>query len=185
MHRKNVVIALIGIAILVVAVVAVIIVLKGPDPFAPLILDAIAIRNVGNNSIAKAKIIDDMDKNIEKIKDKETLDKWEELTNCLDAGCVDDVLFDFVLSIAIAHPDKVPSAKFVADMIVVGRFWGSGDVLKFSKALTSANEAVAAINSKDIDKKWDQIVACNGACAEKNNLIFDEIKLVVEKGTQK
>jgi len=179
------VITLLGIIIVSIAIGATIFLLKGPSPQAPLILESVAIRSVGNNSVLKAKIIDEMDNNIERIKNKETLDKWDELTGCLDAGCSDDVLSDFILTIVISEPNKVTNAKLIADIIVVGRFWGAGEVLKFSKALSSANDAISQINSKDIDKKWEQIVACNGTCPEKNNLIFDEIRMIVEKGNQK
>lgn len=178
-------ITLLGIIIISIAIGTVIYLLKGPDPQVPLILNSIAIRNVGNNSVLKAKIIDEMDNNIERIKNKETLDKWDELTGCLDAGCSDDILSDFILTIVISEPNKIPSAKLIADIIIVGRFWGVGEVLKFSKALSAANDAISQINSKEIDKKWEQIVACNGNCPEKNNLIFDEIRFIVEQGNQK
>lgn len=185
MRAKNLVISSIGILILVASVVVIAWLLRAPAPYSPLILDAVTIRAAGNNSISKAKIIDNMDNNIGRVKENEILDKWDSLTNCLNEGCSDDDLLDFIASIVIARPDKVPNAKVVADIIVAGRFWGSSEVLKFSKAVTSANEAVAAMNSKDANKKWEQIVACDGKCPEKNTLLFEEVKLIIEKGSQK
>lgn len=185
MRGKNLVISSIGILILVAGIITVAWLLRATDPYAPLILDTVAIRTVGNNTLSKAKIIDDMDKNIENVKENDVLDKWDMLTNCLNEGCPDDDLLDFIVAIVISRPDKVPNAKLVADVIVAVRFWGSTEVLKFAKAANSANEAVAAMNFKDVDKKWEQIVACDGKCAEKNDLLFEEIKLIVEKGSQK
>ena len=184
MRGKNVVISLTGLAIIVAAIIVVAWLLRPADPYPQLILDAVNIRAVGNNSLMKARIIDDMDKNIGRVSENDILDRWDEITGCLNTGCSDDALFDFILSIVIARQEKVPNAKFIADVIVAGRFWGSTEVLKFSKAVTAANEAVAATNAKNIDKKWDEVVACDGKCAEKNNLIFDEIKLVLDKGLQ-
>lgn len=185
MRAKNVVISSIGILVIVGAIITVAWLLAAPSPYAPLILDAIQIRGVGNNSIEKARIVDDMDKNIARVNEKGILDKWDSLTECLNSGCSDDELFDFILSVVISKPDKVMHSKLVADVIVAGRFWGSEDILKFSKAVTASNEGVAAINSKDVDKKWEQIVLCDGVCTEKNDLVFEEIGLIVEKGLQK
>lgn len=183
-HRlKNLVVGLLGLLILVGGVLTTYFLLQGPEPYRPLILDAVEIRTIGNNSVAKARIIDDMDKNIGRVEEQEILDKWDELTNCLHAGCSDDALFDFILTIVISRPEEVPQAKLLADVIVAGRFWGSNDVLKFSKAVTAANEAISQVNAKEIDKKWDEIVACDGKCQEKNDLVFDEIGLILVKGT--
>ena len=185
MRAKNVVIISVGVIVLLAAIVLTAWFLQGAPPYESLILDAIDMRSVGNDSIVKARIIDDMDSHIGSVAEKEILGKWGEITACLNAGCSDDSLFDFMLSVVISRPDKVPNAKLIADVIVAGRFWGSDEVLKFSKALTAANEGIALLNSKELDKKWDGIVACAGSCAEKNSLIFDEVKLIVEKGRQK
>ncbi|GEM_PF-2231180 len=185
MHKKNLSIALIGTIILAIGIILAYFVLKGPQPYVPLILDVISIRSVGNNSIEKAKIIDDMDNHITKIQNKDVINKWDELTNCFEAGCSDETIFDFILSILISHPKKITNAKLMADIIVVGRFWGSGEVLKFSKALTASNEAIESISSKEIDRKWEQIVACKGICADNNNLIFDEIRLIAQQEIRK
>lgn len=184
MRVKNVVTSVIGILVVIAAVITAAWFLRAPEPYPRLILDAVEIRSVGNNSLAKARIIDDLDNNMERVKDNAIVDEWDKLTSCLDAGCADDSLLDFILSVVITRPEKVPNARLVADVVVAGRFWGSGDVLKFSKAVTAANEAVAAFNAKSVDKKWDEIVACDGKCAEKNSLIFDEVKLIVEMGLQ-
>jgi len=146
MVRKNVVICLLGVLIIVAAVITVAWLLKAPDPYAPLILDSVEIRKVSNNSLMKAKIIDDMDKNIGRVGEDAILERWDDITVCLNNGCGDDMLFDFILSIVITRPEKVPNAKLVADVIVAGRFWGSEDVLKFSKAVTAANDAIAILN---------------------------------------
>ncbi|MBI4140613.1 hypothetical protein HY485_02130 [Candidatus Woesearchaeota archaeon] len=184
MRVKNVVISSLGVLVIIVAVAGVAWLLRAPEPYPRLILDAVELRSVGNNSLAKAKIIDDMDKNMERVKDGVIGDEWDKLTSCIDAGCTDDSLLDFILSIVIAKPEKVPHARLVADAVVAGRFWGSDDVLKFSKAVTAANDAIAVLKAKSVDKKWDEIVACDGKCAEKNALIFDEVKLIVELGLQ-
>ncbi len=184
MHIKNLVTGIVGIVILVGAVVFVAWLLRAPEPYPKLILDAVALRSVGNNSLEKARIVDDMDENMERVGDNTVIDEWDKLTSCLDAGCSDDSLLDFILSVVITKPEKVPHARLIADVVVAGRFWGSGDVLKFSKAVTAANDGVAVLNSKSVDKKWDMVVACDGRCAEKNSLIFDEVKLIVELGLQ-
>ena len=182
MRGKNLLISSIGIFVLICAIILMAWLLKQPDSYVPLILDSIAIRDVGNNSLEKARVIDDMDKNIGRIKEDSILAKWDVLTNCLNDGCPDDDLFDFILAIVIAKSDKILHSKLIADVIVAGRFWGSGEILQFSKSVTSANEAIAVLKIKEIDKKWDQIVACDGVCAEKYDLIFDEVKLIIEKG---
>lgn len=182
MRGKNLLISSIGILILICAVVIMAWLLRQPEPYVPLILDAVAIRQVGNNSLEKARVIDDMDKNIAQVKDDSVLAKWDVLTNCLNEGCPDDDLFDFILSVVIAKPEKVLHSKLIADVIVAGRFWGSGEVLQFSKSVTSANDAIAVLKVKEIDKKWDQIVVCDGQCSEKYDLIFEEVKLIIEKG---
>ena len=184
MRVKNVVISSLGILIVIVAVVGVAWLLRAPEPYPRLILDAVELRSVGNNSLAKAKIIDDIDKNMERVKDSIISDEWDKLTSCIDAGCSDDSLLDFILAVVITMPAKVPHARLVADVVVAGRFWGSADVLKFSKAVTAANDAIAVLNAKSVDKKWDEIVACDGKCSEKNSLVFDEVKLIVELGLQ-
>lgn len=149
-------------------------------PYKRIILDAIELRNVGNNSVAKARLVSGLDTLVQQAKHTEVKTHWQRVTECL-AECSDDTYFDLIVASAIEGQETVPNAKLIGDLVVTNRFWGANDVVEFSKALAAADEAINKMRSKLFDRQWEAIIACDGKCEEKNNLFFDLIRVVVSQ----
>ncbi|MBI4017026.1 MAG: hypothetical protein HY363_05030 [Candidatus Aenigmarchaeota archaeon] len=149
-------------------------------PYRRIILNAIELRNVGNNSVAKARLVSELDSLVQQTKHTEVKTHWQRLTECM-AECSDDTYFDLVVASAIEGQETVPNAKLVGDLVVTNRFWGANDVVEFSRALASADEAIGQMRSKMFDRQWGAVIACDGKCEEKNDLFFDLIRVVVSQ----
>lgn len=176
---KNVVMGVLALVVVGGGFFGVFSLMQSESPYAPLVVDVVEVRIVVNDSLGRARIIDDMDGRMGDVVDGEIVDQWSEIASCLSETCSDDVLFDFILSIVISHPDKVPNAKLVADVIVAHRLWGADDVIKFSRAVTAAHDGVGKLDVREVSKKWSGIVACDGKCEYKNDLVFDSIRAIV------
>ena len=149
-------------------------------PYKKIILDAIELRNAGNNSVARARLVAELDVLVQNTKRTEIKTHWQRVTECLPE-CEDDTFFDLIVASAIEGNKKVPQAKLVGDLVVANRFWGANDVVEFSRALSAADESISLMRSKLLDRQWQAIISCDGKCDEKNNLFFDLIRVVVSQ----
>ncbi len=156
--------------------------ISSEPPYTNIILDAVALRNVKNDSVAMARYVSELDVLVGKAK-QEVKTHWTRIAECLPS-CEDDLYFDMIVAAAIEGTSAVPNAKLIADLVAANRFWGSEDVVEFSKALSAADAALNQMRSKLLDKQWQAIVACDGKCGEKNDLFFDLIRVVVSQGGQ-
>lgn len=153
---------------------------SGP-PYSAIILKGIELRNVKNDSVSKAKLVSSLDTLVALSNGEEIKTDWNRIVECLSGSCSDDQYFDLIVSSAIEGQKDVMHSRLIADLVTAGRFWGSQDVVEFSKALASADEQLNSMRSKLLDKQWNAIVACDGKCLEKNDLFFDLIRVVVSQ----
>lgn len=178
MGLKNIIVLAFAVGFFVSVIVLVSSLLSSESPYAKIIVNVIELRNLKDDSIGVAKLVSTTDRLVSGTGDELKM-YWSRLTECLSAGCDDDIFFDVIVASALEGTDDVPHAKLVMDIVVTNRFWNSEEVVEFSKALAAADEGITGLRSKLLDKQWEAIITCDGTCAEKNNLFFDLIRIVV------
>ncbi len=170
--------AVLGIILILAAVVIVLSVLTKEPPVKPILTKSIELRNA-SDPVRKARLITDLDSLIAKSKNENLISQWGRMTECLSTRCPDEAYFDVVLITLAEYPEDVSQSELLINVIAVNKYWGDSEhLLEFSKSLSSATDLVGELKSKNARKIWDQIVACNGVCAQKNDLFFELIKTV-------
>jgi hypothetical protein len=115
------------------------------------------------------------------VNSKEVKDQWDRMMQCLSTSCPDEAYLDMVLVTVANFEGDIPQSDVLINVIATNKYWGNAEhLLEFSKALSMANEQVQLLDNRKADKLWEQIVECNNACPEKNNLYFDLIRTIVQ-----
>lgn len=150
-----------------------------PSP-TQLMIDAITLRTT-NDTISKAQVITEMDRQVKMIDSQGITTQWDLLRICIAAGsCSQDDYFDFLLMIAVEKQDEVPNAPIIVNAITANRYWGNSEkILDFSKSLADANQQVDELGIRAIKNKWQEVIQCDGKCADFHSLFFDFIRLLL------
>lgn len=177
--KKTVVWAIVCLAIIAL-IIGIFQIIGGAPPAKDIILKTIELHETDDN-VAKAKLISEVDEMIKKLDTPQASTQWISLTGCLaEKTCVNDDFFNFIIAVAIEHPDDVPHSKLVVDLVTVNRYWNSERVVEFSKALASADEQIDELEIQVATNKWEAILKCEGACPEFHSLFYEMIRLVVQ-----
>ena len=179
MKLKSVVVSAVAVGFFLALVILVYSLVSEDPPYTAIIVKAIELRNVKNDSVARARMVSSLDNLVATTKGDEAKVQWSKIIDCLSSQCADDQYFDLIVASALEGQKSVHRARLIVDLIATARFWGTQEVIEFSKALASSDEQVAAMRSKLLGRQWDVIVACDGKCAEKNDLFFDLVRVVV------
>ena len=145
-----------------------------------LMMDTMTLRTT-NSTVERAELISDMDDAVRRIENDAIMAQWITLTDCLAAGtCSQDHYFDLLLMVAIEERDEVSNAELVANVITVNRYWGNSEkIVEFSKALSASDDQIYEIGLKTVSNKWQEIVDCDGKCAEFHQLFFEFTRLLL------
>ncbi len=179
MRQKKVITSGLGLIIIIAAIVIVFISLQGPPPVQELVLEVIELRYAGDEPIKKAGRIAKIDSYVERMDNEDIEDAWNGLESCLQGQCVDDDYFNFLYVIFTEERESIKNSEILINLIRINRYWGSEDVIEFSKSLSMVNDAIEEMDKKEIEKNWEKIVECNHACENENDLFFDLIKEMV------
>jgi len=178
MSIKTVVITSLSIGILLTVFVLAYNFFTPVDVAQPLVLSMVELRNSAGDPVRKAKLVAGIDGLI--ADSSETIqDQWGYMVECLPTGCVDDEYFNMILVVVQEEQEKLPQANTITNIIIAHRLWGGESVVEFSKALSEASDAVDLAKSKQVRNKWNEIVECNGECAQMNDLFFEIISLLL------
>ena len=170
---------IIGILVIIVLIVVGAKIFGSKAPIKPMILNAIELRQT-TEPLKKANMISELDDLVSQADNAHVTEQWEALVECLATGCHDGLYSEFILAIALEYQDKLPHSALIINIISTNRYWGSESVIEFSRAMTLVDEDIQKLDSRKIEKKWDEIVECNGVCAEKNDLVFDLVGLIMQ-----
>lgn len=174
----NYVLGILGILLIIIAVIISLSVFVKEPSVKPILAKSIELRNA-TDPVRKAKLITDLDSVISESKNENLVSQWGRMTECLSTRCPDEAYFDLTLITLAQYPEDFPESELLVNVIAVNKYWGDNEhLLEFSKSLSAATDKVSELKSKNAKKIWDQIVACNGVCAQKNDLFFDFIKVV-------
>lgn len=173
-------VAVLGILLILAAVVITLSLLEGDVPVKSIISKSIDLRNA-TDPVKKAKLVTSLDKLIEESKNEELNNQWDRMTECLATRCPDEAYLDLTLITLAEYPAEIPESDLLVNVVAVNKYWNDQEhLLEFSKALSVATDEAGELKSKNARKIWDQIVACNGVCSQKNDLFFEFIRAVVQ-----
>jgi len=152
---------------------------SAPSP-TELMLSTITLRST-NDTVHRAELITDMDTTVRELESEPIAAQWSTLTECIAPNtCTQDDYFDFLLMVATERPKEVAHADLIANAIAVNRYWGNSErIIEFSKALSDANDQVAGVELKSVRNKWQEIIYCDGKCANYHDLFFDFTRLLL------
>ncbi len=136
---------------------------------------------ISSDIIQTAELVTEIDKDIASLDNNPIMDNWETITLILARKIADnDDFLDFILTVAL-EGDKIGLAygDLIVDILTANKYWSTDNTVKFSQSLTSANKAIVGIDNETLSSKWDEIVGCDGSCSDKDNLMFESIRLIV------
>jgi len=174
------IVSIIGIIVLLTAVVVIASVLGTNAPIKPLIYKNIDLRNA-KDPVERADLITTIDDLVVQANSEEVREQWDRMLDCLKTACPDEAFLDMSLVVISVFEEDIPESSLLINVIATAKYWDNTDnLLQFSKALSLANAQVEEIESRKAEKMWDEIVECNNTCAEKNDLYFDLIRIIVQ-----
>ncbi len=176
MSLKTVVIGTLGLGVLITAVAILLSFTGGTDPTPDLIPAIVKLYQHTDNSVEKAKDITQIDDIVTDMDNTAITDAWLSMLDCLKEQCVPDDYFNFVMIVINEKSHKIKHSDLLTNILVTQRYWGTENIVDFSKALTAANADIDALHNKAVSDKWKEIVACNGVCPEQNTLFFELIQ---------
>ncbi len=171
---------IIGVLFLTAVLFFVIDAIRGEPPIKELMLSTITLRST-NDTVQRAELVTDMDEMVKRLKSDGITAQWITLTGCIAANdCTQDDYFDLLLMVAIEKREDVPHADLIVNAITANRYWGNSEkIIEFSKALSDANDQVRELQLQTVANKWQEIVYCDGTCANVHDLFLDFIRLVL------
>lgn len=177
---SSVIFSIVGIFVVVVVAIVIANVLSSNAPVQPLIYKSIALRGAVD-PVDRANLISDIDDLVVQADSEDVSEQWDRMMQCLSSACPDEAYLDIVLVVVASFESDIPQSALLVNVIATAKYWGDGEhLLDFSKALSIANQQVDELDDKKISKSWESIVECNNVCAEKNDLYFEFIELVVQ-----
>jgi hypothetical protein len=178
MSLKTVVIGTLGLGILVTAIAILLSFTTGESQVPELIPTIVKLHQDRENPVEKAKDITRIDEIVVDIDNTAITDSWHSMLTCLKENCVPDDYFNFIMIIINEKSHELKYSNLVTNILITQRYWGTENIVEFSKALTAANTDVESLHDTAISGKWQQIVECNGECPEKDDLFFEMIGLL-------
>ncbi len=177
---SSIIFAILGIVIVVVAVAVISSVLTAEPPVKGIIYKSIELRKAVE-PVERANLISALDDLVTEADNQEVKDQWDRMMQCLSTSCPDEAYLDMALVTVAAFEEGIPNSALLINVIATAKYWGNAEhLLEFSKAMSIANEQVELLNDRKSEKAWQQIVECNNACPEKNDLYFELIGTIVQ-----
>ena len=142
-----------------------------------IILNIIKLRTE-SQTLSRSQLITETDDMVKSTKDRSLMGEWSTLTQCLPQGCPDDDYLNFIG--LVTQQMDIPNRDLIQNIIITYRYWGTDEIVRFSKAMTAVTRSIEDTYSRSLEEKWKGIIECDGKCAEKNDLYFQAIEIAVE-----
>jgi hypothetical protein len=170
----------IGIVFLIALVFGVYQIVKEKASPPQMMIDAMELRAT-NETVTKAELVTALDDSVKLLKSDAISAQWASLSTCIAGNsCNQDDYFDFLLMVAVEKKKEVPHADLIVNAITANRYWGNSEkIIDFSNALSEANRQVDELDLRTIKNKWQEIVQCDGKCANFHYLFFELIRLLL------
>jgi len=134
---------------------------------------------ITENPLDKAKIISSTDNMITKLESDEVKERWNQLTKCLNKECSDTQYFNFLIILFSQYPEKLAKTDLLLKILAIQRYWGTEEVVEFSKAMSYVDEEIQKMPSNTVKKKWQNVIDCNNLCDKKNDYFLELIQSVL------
>jgi len=172
----------VGLVLVLAALFTGVAVISNGNSITGLLASTLELREKQDEQLQKAKLVSDIDELVADLDDADITAQWSTFTECIAVKqCADDDFLDFLITIISAKESKIANAGLIIDVIKTHRYWGNQDYLiEFSKALTSADNGIEAMQAKHITAAWKNIVVCDGSCPEYNDLFFGIIRQLLD-----
>ena len=167
---------IVGILIVLVTIVTIISLRRG-DGTNELILNIIGLRKAPTDVVKKSVLITQTNEMVKRFGNSRIKNEWEGLADCMKKGCTDVDYYNFLITVITQK--KVAHGELLYNLILVNKYWGTSEIIDFSQSTTVVNKEVENLGSREVSKKWIEIIQCDGKCQEKDDLFFQMIKMVV------
>lgn len=169
----------VGLALIILVIVAVWSYLSS-DSTQDLLLNVVSLRKGTSEVVKRSALISQTNKLVLNMGNRKIQSEWDSLAECMSRGCTDIDYFNFIVTVITQK--KVPNSELLYNIILTNKFAGTDEIVDFSQAVTMVNERVETLASREVSKKWNEIVQClqqDKQCTQKDDLFFQMIKLVV------
>jgi len=166
----------VGVVLVLVTIVA-IIALWGGDSTDELMLNIVSLRKGPTEVVKRSALITRTNEIIDDIGNKRIKSEWDGLADCMTKGCTDIDYYNFLVTVITQK--NVKHGDLLYNLILVNKYWGTAEIIDFSQATTNVENEVKNLGSREVSKKWSEIIQCDGKCDDKDDLFFQMIKLVV------
>jgi hypothetical protein len=179
-NGKRVILWVIGLAVIIALFFFVKQVFFASPSVPALMADTITLAGT-NDTVKRSLLITSMDESVAGLEDDAIGAQWDTLTDCISQNlCTQDDYFDMLYIAALQKRDDVPNAELIARVVEANRYWNDKEKLvEFSKALSDANEGVEQLQLKTIRNKWQEIIYCDGKCAQYHQQFFEFVRLLL------
>lgn len=130
--------------------------------------------------LKKSELIIEIDFMVVSLNNNPITGQWETISLCLAETCTDNDFFDMIITVTLEGDEiGLSYSNLIVNFLTANKYWNTGNILKFSKAITVTNNLVIELNDEIITSKWHEIIECGGSCTNKNELNFEMIKSIV------
>jgi len=149
--------------------------------FKELILDLIELYKNQKDLVKAATLITEIDELVAKSRISALEERWETLTLCLaNFDCEADRFFDMIATVSLEGTKYgFENGNLIVQLLTADRYWGTDNVVEFSKAVKYVNDGVQEKSDK-IKQAWQEIVSCDGKCKERTILNLEMIELLAK-----
>lgn len=172
-QQTMIIIAIILVLVTIVAILS----LWREDPTDELMLNIVTLRKGPTEVVKRSALITQTNDIIVDLGNKRIKNEWDGLAECMTKGCTDVDYYNFLVTVITQR--NVKHSELLYNLILVNKYWGTAEIIDFSQAMTIVNQEVESLGSREVAKKWNEIIACDGRCANKDDLFFEMIKMIV------
>ncbi len=149
------------------------------EPGPEIVVNVIELRSE-QQTLVRSQLISRTEDLVQETGSRAVQSEWGALSDCIGGTCEDTNYFNFIQT--VVHETSIPHSALLTNIIATYKYWGTDQVVLFSRAMTEVNEGIGQLYSRTAQETWKKIVACDGQCGEENELYFSLIKSIVESG---
>ena len=132
-----------------------------------------------SDTIKVAEFVADLDLYLDGLEDSTDLIRpWQKIIACAYSGCDDAVFVNFIDAVATQDMTNVDH-KTIHALVETFNYWDGKNTVLFSHSLKSTNKLVVENYNSETISKWNEMIRCNGACENSNDLLFEMIGLII------
>jgi len=178
--KRRIIAPVLGIIIFIIIIAAIASILGSNAPVKPIITSTIELRAT-DEPIKRSQLISNLDSYMAQAANPVLTEQWNKVISCLGQGCPDEAFSDTIFIVCSEFRKDTPNCELIMHLTAINKFWNEPErVLEFSKSMTTTDKIISDSGNRRIIKTWNDLVKCNGKCAEKNDLFFKLIDEIIK-----